>query len=230
MKASIIIPVRDECGNVEPICDAFARVLKDNSSVREVIFVDDHSCDSTLSVIKSCYVKFPFIRFLSQDEDHGKGSAICHGFQESRSEILVMMDGDQEYSPADIPRLIEPILWGDADLVVGRGVNPKTSTVRLLFSKAFQRIFVRIFGMAIANPNEGLKAILSERFNELGVTARGFDFDIDLLVRAKKNQLRIVHVPVERHGRQTGKSKVSVLPTTACILCRMVKLWLSQER
>ncbi len=230
MEASVIIPVRDECGNVEPICDAFVRLLSEGSSVREVIFVDDHSRDFTLDKLKSCSAKFPFIRFVTENEHRGKGAAIRRGFQEARSEILVMMDGDQEYSPLDIPRLMEPIRLGDADLVVGQGMNPQSSTVRWFFSKAFRTIFVRMFRIQVTNPNEGLKAILKQEFNELGVTASGFDFDIELLVKAKENRLRVVQVPVGRHGRCTGKSKVPVLPTTARILIRMVKLWLSQER
>lgn len=228
MEASIIIPVKDECENVGPICDAFARLLIQNSSVREVIFVDDHSRDSTLDKLKSSSTTFPFVRFLTENEHRGKGAAIRDGFQESRSEILVMMDGDQEYSPLDIPQLLEPILSGDADLVVGQGMNPQSSTVRWFFSKAFRTVFVCMFGIQVTNPNEGLKAILKQRFNELDVTANGFDFDIELLIKAKKNQLRIVQVPVGRHGRRTGKSKVPVLPTAARICSRMVRLWVSQ--
>jgi len=201
--------------------------LTKNSSVHEVIFVDDHSRDSTLDKLKSCSAKFPFISFLKENEHRGKGAAIRAGFQKSRYDILVMMDGDQEYSPLDIPRLIEPILIGDADLVVGQGMNPQSSTVRWFFSKAFRTIFVRMFGIQVTNPNEGLKAILRQKFNELGVTANGFDFDVELIVKARENRLRVVEIPVGRHGRCAGKSKVPVLSTAARIFSRMVRLWLS---
>lgn len=230
LEASVIIPVRDESGNVEPICEAFARLMKMDSSVREVIFVDDHSRDSTLEKIKSCSASFPFVRFLTENEHHGKGAAIRSGFQKSRYEILVMMDGDQQYSPLDIPRLLEPILSGSADLVVGQGTNRHSSIVRWLFSRAFQAIFARMFGIQISTPNEGLKAVLKTKFEELGVTASSFDFDIELLVKAERSQLWIKQVPVERQERCAGKSKVHVIPTAARICSRMARLWFSQRK
>lgn len=228
MKASVTIPVRDESANVKPLCAAFARLTSAYDHVGEIIFVDDHSKDSTLEEIRASSVRLPILRAL-QSNQPGKGAAIRHGFRESRCEILVMMDGDQQYTPLDIPRLLEPILLGAADLVVGKGGNYHSSTLRKVFSKTYQSIFTRMFRLPISCPNEGLKAILKTKFNQLDLVANDFDFDIELLVRAKQQLFRIKEVEVDRRGRSGGRSKVQVLPTAIRFCVRMVRLWVSQR-
>jgi glycosyltransferase involved in cell wall biosynthesis len=229
LKAAVIIPVRDESSSVKPLCEAFARLMERNYSVSEVIFVDDHSCDSTSAQIKACSRNFPFVTLLSLNNERGKGAAIRMGFEKSRCDILVTMDGDQQYSPLDIPAVLQPILDGSADLVVGKGSN-HSSIVRRVSSRLFQLIFTSIFWLPLSAPNEGLKAILKVKFDELDVTANGFDFDIEILVKAKRRLFRIKEIEVERHERTTGKSKVHVLPTAARMCARMARLWLFQRK
>lgn len=230
LKASVIIPVRDESSSVEPLCEAFAKLMKADSTVSEVIFVDDHSRDSTLDQIKSCSERFHFVRSVIQNGQRGKGAAIRSGFQKSRCEILVMMDGDQQYSPRDIPSVLEPILAGSADLVVGRGSNHNSSIHRRLFSKLFAMTFACIFGLPLSSPDEGLKAIVKAKFDKLEIIANDFDFDVELLVKAKRRLFRLKEVQVERYERLNGKSKVHVIPTATRICFRMVRLWFSQRQ
>jgi glycosyltransferase involved in cell wall biosynthesis len=230
LKASVIIPVRDESANVRPLCEAFATLTSTYAHVGEVIFVDDHSKDSTLEEIKANAANLPIIRAVVQNEQSGKGAAIKSGFRESRCEILVMMDGDQQYTPLDIPQLLDPILAGSADLVVGRGRDHHSSTLRRIFSGSFQLIFACMFRLPVSCPNEGLKAILKAKFSELDVVADGFDFDIELLIKARERSFRITQVRVHRRGRVAGKSKVRVFPTTVRFCARMVRLWFAQRK
>lgn len=230
LQVSVIIPVRDESSNVEPICEAFAKLLKTDPSVSEVIFVEDHSRDATLDQIELCSTNFSFVKSVIQNDQRGKGAAIKSGFQKARGDVLVMMDGDLQYSPLEIPRLLEPILTGSADLVVGRGSNQHSSVVRRVLSKSFQAIFTWMFRLPVSSPQEGFKAIVKAKFEELGVIADGFDFDIELLVKANRHLLRITEVPVERRERFAGKSKVDVFPTVARFCSRMARLWFSQRK
>jgi glycosyltransferase involved in cell wall biosynthesis len=222
--------MRDEYSNVQPICEAFARLMDTDSSVGEVIFVDDHSSDSTLVEINACATRFPFVRALTLDGQQGKGAAIKKGFQESRCDILVMMDGDQQYTPQDIPLMLEPILAGSADLVVGKGNNHHSSTVRHVLSSLYGFAFRCMFGYPISNPNEGFKAIVKEKFDQLQITANGFDFDIELLVRSARQLLRMKEVQVDRSERSIGKSKVHILPTAVRFCERMIELRFSQRK
>jgi glycosyltransferase involved in cell wall biosynthesis len=222
--------MRDESANVKPLCEAFASLISSYDHVGEIIFVDDHSKDSTLEEIRGGAGKLPILRAIVQNNQFGKGAAIKRGFQESECEILVMMDGDQQYTPLDIPLLLEPILLGSADLIVGKGRDYHSSTLRKIFSKSFQLIFSCMFELPISCPNEGLKAILKTKYNELDLVANDFDFDIELLVKAKQRSFRMKEVQVDRRGRSRGKSKVQVFPTAIRFCVRMVKLWFSQRK
>ncbi len=230
LEASIIVPVRDEQSSIGPICEAFERLVRTNQSIRELIFIDDGSRDRTLDQIKDYSIRSSSVKYAALEKHMGKGAAIRTGFRSAAGEILVIMDGDQQYSPFEIPGLLEPILSGSADLVVGQGKNIHTSTIRQVFSSVYQALFTRIFKIPISNPNEGLKAVIKTSCDELGLTANGFDFDIELLVKAKKNNLRIVQVPVERHERHTDRSKVHVIPTAIRFCATMAILWFSQEK
>ncbi|HMK82227.1 MAG TPA: glycosyltransferase family 2 protein [Candidatus Bathyarchaeia archaeon] len=230
MKASVVVPMRDEAANVRPLCEAFANLTATYAHVGEVIFVDDHSKDSTLKEIKANAANLPIIRAVVQNEQSGKGAAIKSGFRESRYEILVMMDGDQSYTPLDIPQLLGPILAGSADLVVGMGRDHHSSTLRRILSASFQLIFACMFRLPVSCPSEGLKAVVKTKFNQLDIVANNFDFDIELLIKARQRSFRITQVQVNRRGRAAGKSKVRVLPTAARFCARMVRLWFTQRR
>ena len=222
--------MRDEYSNVRPICEAFASLMATDSSVGEVIFVDDHSRDSTLDQINECSRHFPFVRALTLDGQQGKGAAIRRGFQESQCDILVMMDGDQQYTPLDIPLMLKPIFAGSADLVIGKGSNHHNSTVRHVSSSLYSFIFRCMFGYPVSNPNEGFKAIVKKKFDKLQMTANGFDFDIELLVKSARQLLRMEEVQVERRERSIGKSKVHILPTAVRFCKRMIELRFSQRK
>jgi len=231
MQASVVVPVRNEVASIAPICETFANLMRAYSFIREVVFVDDGSSDGTLEEIKACSTYFSFVKSLSLSKPSGKGAAIKTGFQKSSGEIVVMMDGDQQYSPLDIPRLLEPILRGLADIVVGRGTNSHASFARRLSSRLFSSIFTRMFEIRVCYPMEGLKAVLKTTFEELNVSENGFDFDIALLVKANQRHLRITEVTIRRVERVAGKSKVRLLPTAFRFFIRMVKLWwLLQEK
>lgn len=230
MDTSVIIPVRNECENVQPICEMFAKFIESHPYVREVIFVDDGSNDDTSGRLKTCSEQFSFVRFLNLEEPRGKGAAIKAGFQKSIGDVLVMMDGDQQYSPLSIPQLVKPIFSGEADVAAGRGSNGHSSPLRKSSSKCYRAIFIRLFGMPICSPNEGFKAITKKMFEQLPLTADGFDFDLELLVKAKQQAMRIVEVEVDRFERRLGTSKVRLLPTTLLFSVRMISLWLSQRK
>jgi len=232
LRISVIIPMRNESANVPPIAEEICEFINRNGWMdsAEVLFVDDNSDDDTYERIKSYSEKYPFIRAIRLNGVSGKGAVIKSGIGVARGDVVVMMDGDMQHSPKLIPSLIKPITEGDLDLVVAARVDGGYSPYRKILSKAFSWMFNALFGLHLTTPNEGFKAFRRDAILNLCISANGFDFDIELLVKAKRMGLRIGEIPISLRSRLHGSSKVCTLKIIPLFLYRMAKLWPDRER
>jgi glycosyltransferase involved in cell wall biosynthesis len=117
-KLSVVIPCYNEERTLEAIVD---RVLEaDRSGLDlEVVIIDDGSRDQSVAVMKALAAKHPQIITLEHGVNQGKGAALRTGFKAATGDIVLVQDADLEYSPADYPRLLKPLLDGRADVVFG---------------------------------------------------------------------------------------------------------------
>src|SRR3989344_4195276 len=114
---SIIIPARNEKGNIEPIIQR----LPELQGEKEVIFVEGHSRDGTLEEIKRVAGKyggkFP-INFAVQNSV-GKADAVWKGFELAKNDILIILDADMGVAPEDLPKFYEAMISGKNRFVNG---------------------------------------------------------------------------------------------------------------
>ncbi|MEM3589440.1 MAG: glycosyltransferase family 2 protein [Candidatus Bathyarchaeia archaeon] len=232
MSISVIVPMRNEGENVRPLADEIYEFIRSNNlmTLTEVIFVDDNSEDDTYGQIKLSSAKFPLIKAIRLNGEGGKGAAIKAGIKEARGDILVTMDGDLQHSPQWIPSLVMRIMEDGLDLVVAARMYGSCSPYRRVLSRAFSWIFNALFGLRLTTPNEGFKAFRRVSVSQLNISANDFDFDIELLVKAKRAGLKIGEVPILLRTRLHGTSKVRTLKVVPLFLYRMVKLWLDLRR
>src|SRR6266700_6794185 len=115
MKVSIVIPCYNEKDTIEKI------VVRDCAAAiesREIIVVDDGSQDGTQAVLKEKISKL-VDKVIYHPVNRGKGAALRSGFAAATGDFIVVQDADLEYSPADYPVLLEPLMSGRADAVLG---------------------------------------------------------------------------------------------------------------
>ena len=119
-RISILVPVYNEENYVAEIIRRALTVPLPNGLDREVIVVDDGSTDNTARIVEDLALKEPEkITFVRQEHNQGKGAAVRRAIKLARGDICVFQDADLEYDPEEIPRLLKPILCGDADVVYG---------------------------------------------------------------------------------------------------------------
>src|SRR5688572_19395965 len=117
MKLSIIMPVYNEEKTIQEVLKNVV-AIKIPGAEKEVIVVDDGSTDSTAAKIKESKEKLKGFKFIQQNKNGGKGSAVRAGIQNATGDYIIIQDADLEYDVNDIPRLFS-YLKSDRDVIYG---------------------------------------------------------------------------------------------------------------
>ncbi|MBM2802604.1 MAG: glycosyl transferase, family 2, partial [Deltaproteobacteria bacterium] len=126
MQISIVIPVFNEEENIEPLIREIDAVLAPLGQRYEIIAVDDGSKDRTFAVLRALLVKQKSLKAVRLKRNFGQTAALAAGLAYAEGEIVVLMDGDGQNDPADIPALLRKIDEGN-DLVAGWRHNRQDS-------------------------------------------------------------------------------------------------------
>lgn len=218
MRVSVVIAARDEAA---AIADVVAGCLA-APHVAEVVVVDDGSTDATATLAEAAGA-----RVLVCRPGGGKGAAVCRGVGVATGDVVVLLDGDGQDPPADIPRLLDAM--AHADLVVGsrflgRFEPGAITAIDAAGNRALTWVFGRLFGARFTDTMAGFKAIRRPLFVALPLRARRFDIEAELLGRAVQAGARIVEVPVTRKPRVAGASRLRRIADGLRIVRAMVRV------
>jgi len=115
---SVIVPLLNERENVRELVGSIAAVMKENRTAFEIIMIDDGSTDDTVALLKEMQKVHPYLKIIEFRRNFGQTAAMAAGFDHSRGEVVVPLDGDLQNDPADIPRLVAKLDEG-FDVVSG---------------------------------------------------------------------------------------------------------------
>jgi glycosyltransferase involved in cell wall biosynthesis len=194
---SIIVPLFNEEENVPILQGELAAALAGLDY--EIIFVDDGSSDQTLKQI----APGPQVRILSFEKNAGQSAAMYAGLHAARGAICVLIDGDLQNDPADIPRLVTEIERG-ADLVCGYRAQRKDTLAKRITSRVANFIRSRFTKDGVRDTGCTLKAMRRECIGAL-VPFKGMHRFIPALVKGAG--FRLVEIPVNHRPRKFGESK-----------------------
>lgn len=130
MKYSVVVPVKNEEGNIAALVHEVEMVMNGLKAPWELIFVDDGSTDSSLKILQDLKKEKKHLRIISFTKNFGQSSAFDAGFKAAQGEFVITLDGDRQNDPNDIPKLLA--VMDGCDLACGWRVNRKDS-----FSKKF---------------------------------------------------------------------------------------------
>ena len=194
---SVVVPVYNEEENVPILQVELASALEGLDY--EIIFVDDGSTDGTVARI-TCG---PRIRILPFRKNAGQSAAMYEGLHAARGATAVLIDGDLQNDPTDIPKLLAEI-WAGADLVCGYRAQRKDTTVKRLTSRIANFVRSRFAKDGVRDTGCTLKAMRRECVEAL-VPFKGMHRFIPALIKGAGYKL--IEVPVNHRPRKFGVSK-----------------------
>ncbi len=212
---SVIIPARNEAGNIEAAVRRLPRLGRDT----EIIFVEGNSTDDTLAEIERVRRAYPDlnIRALRQT-GKGKGNAVREGFAAATGEILMILDADLTTPPEELPKFYQALVSGRADFANGvRLVYPMENKAMRFCNFVANKFFGLAFSWALGQPIKdtlcGTKVLFRRDYERIAAHRAHFgDFDpfgdFDLLFGASRMHLKIADVPIRYRDRTYGQTNI----------------------
>ncbi len=228
MRVSVIIPTRNEAASI-------SRVLADLPAdlVTEVVVVDSNSTDGTPEIAEKMGAR------VIHEPRRGYGRACLTGLAAaSAPDVVVFLDGDYSDRPAELPRLLAPIIDGRADITLGSRLGEQRIHGALPWHAAFGNrlaagLITLLYGLRISDLGP-FRAARADVLRELALEEATYGWAVEMILKGALQGFRIVEVPVSYYPR-IGKSKISgtvrgTLGAAWFILSRIVRYYFRRPR
>lgn len=230
---SVIIPAYNERATLDEVIRRVERL----ACAKEILIVDDGSTDGTAEYVRKLADQAG-VQALFHSRNLGKGAAVRTALAQATGAVIVVQDADREYDPADIERLIEPILNGQADVVYGSRfsqcgrANSKSEQAggdaaglkdpRLHRAANWLLTWLsnRFTGLALSDMETCYKAMRREVAAELVLRENRFGFEPEFTAKIARNGWRVVEAPISYNARsRSAGKKIGLLDGLRAIWC-----------
>ena len=218
---SIIIPVFNESESIGYLLDEVLNVMQNNNLNFELIVVNDGSQDNTSTVLDELTLNIKELSVISLRKNYGQTAAIAAGFDNSKGEILITLDGDLQNDPNEIPKLISHINEG-YDLICGWRYERKDKLInRRIPSKIANKLIANVTGLKLHDYGCSLKAFKKEIVDDIKLYGELHRF---LPVLANIEGAKIKEIKVNHRSRKYGSSKYGI-DRTFRVLMDLLTVW-----
>lgn len=205
---SIIVPVKDEYDNIEPLVREIVSAFDPTGWNYEIIYVDDGSTDNSFDKIQSLQKEFPQLRGIQLDRNYGQSTAFLAGVNSARGELIATLDGDLQNDPADLPGMVELLQKNSLDMVTGIRRRRNDSLYRRIQSLIANFIRNKITGDDIIDSACTVRVYRKSCFANI-TKFNGMHRFMPTLFRIAG--YRVEQVPVNHRPRKFGRAKYGML-------------------
>lgn len=220
MKLSVIVPIFNEKATARVLLDQVLGVSLPGVE-KEIIIVEGNSTDGTREIVGEYEAK-PGVRALYEDAPRGKGAAVRAGLAAITGDVVLIQDGDLEYSTDDYPKVLEPLEKGRAEIVFGSRVRTSAQNWQFRRYAGFERfygffvnlggvlfttLFNILYGTSLTDGATMFKVFRASDLKRITLRSNGFDYDWEISAKLVKLGCRIEEVPVSYKARSRAEGK-----------------------
>jgi len=215
---SIIMPVFNESGTVDKTIQRVLSKEVPNCSI-QLIIVESNSSDGTREIVES-FRDNPKVKIVLQNQARGKGNAVRSGIEVADGDIILIQDADDEYDIDDYDVVLEPILKGHADFVLGSRHSDDSGWKMRVFDDQPIKAFVLncghlfftflvniLYGLKLRDPFTMYKVFRRSCIANMSFVCDRFDFDYELLIKLVRRGYIPIEVPIQYHSRSFSEGK-----------------------
>lgn len=205
---SIIIPVYNEYIHVSQVIERVLAAPMPEGVQKEVIVIDDGSTDGTTEILKQ--LDSTLVKVHHSVLNFGKGTAIRKGLEHATGNIVVIQDGDQEYDPNEIQKLLVPILEGKARVVYGSRFSGPVKGMRLryrLVNKLLVWAVQLFYGVRLTDEATAYKAFDRRLLDDFALNCERFEFCPEVTAKIIRRGVAIHEVPISYRARTLKEGK-----------------------
>lgn len=215
---SVLVPAKDEAENLPLFMAQAAEAFAASPHRYEVIVIDDGSVDGTWAVLQELANRYAFLRAVRHRSRRGIADALRTGYLAALGDVLVFYPADLQFKPEDIPRLVAPILAGDADMVTG---FKEGKYEKAFVSGVYNWLSRTLFHVPVKDLNS-VKAYRREVMDSLPTRP---DWHRYMVVMAAAQGFTVSEIPVPLYPRHAGKSKFATWHRIPVGVLDMLSVW-----
>jgi len=207
VRISFLVPAHNEAETIAEVLERVDALGYD----RQIVVVDDGSTDGTAAEVERYREGRDGIVLISQP-NRGKGAALRTAIQHMDGDVAVIQDADMEYDPRDVPRLLDPILRGKADVVYGSrliGGQPQRAYLfwHMVGNRFLSLVAGVLFNTTLTDMETGYKAFRADTLRSLDLREDDFAVEPEITGKVCMRHLRIYELPVAYYGRTFEEGK-----------------------
>ena len=203
VEVSLLVPAKDEAENLPEFVNQCVKALEPLPYSCELVVIDDGSTDGTAQLLDELSRKHAFLRTVTHRTRLGIADSLKSGADAAQGSVFVFYPADLQFSPADIPALVEPIRAGEADMVTG---TKQGQYDKAFVSGIYNRLCRWMFGVRVSD----LNAVKAYRREVMEVVPARPDWHRFMVPIAAADGFRLTERPVTLHPRLHGQSKFGI--------------------
>ncbi len=211
---AVILPAYNEALTIGPVIEAFATALPD----AEIVVIDNASTDATYELAAATLKRLPVRGTVLRERAKGKANAIRRAFLEVYADVYLMADADMTYPAHQAHALLDPILSGEFDMVVGDRISngrygQENKRPAHQFGNHLVRYLInRLFSSRLKDVLSGYRAMNRRFVKSYPILVKGFELETDLTLHAVDGRFRLLEIPIQYQDRPAGSfSKLSTV-------------------
>jgi glycosyltransferase involved in cell wall biosynthesis len=201
---SAVLPAFNEQALIARTVRNLARVLHELTADFEILVVDDGSRDATPHILHGLAAESDLrLQVITHERNQGYGAALASGFDAARCELILLLDADGQFDPAELCKFLSA-MDDDTDLVVGWRRKRADPPIRVLNAWGWKLLVNTLFGYTARDVDCAFKLFRRFVWQSVTVRARGATFSAELLTKARRSGFRIEEVAVNHYPRRAG--------------------------